>query len=67
MNAGIAEILGIFLIVVGCGVVVGAASLISVALAVLTAGVLIVLGGVLVVYVAAVTDRTRKAAAGRPS
>lgn len=60
MNAGIAEILGIFLIVVGCGVVVGAAALVSIVLAVATAGVLLVLGGVLVVYVAAVMARNAK-------
>lgn len=57
MNAGIAEILGMFLVVIGCGTVVAAASMISVALAVLTAGALLVLGGVLVVYVAAVMGR----------
>ena len=57
MNAGIAEILGLFLVIIGCGTVVAAASMISVALAVLTAGSLLVLGGVLVVYVAAVMGR----------
>lgn len=57
MNAGIAEILGMFLVVVGCGTIVAAASLISLALAVLTAGLFLVLGGVLVVYVAAVMSR----------
>lgn len=57
MNAGIAEILGLFLVVIGCGTIVAAASLISTALAVLAAGCFLVLGGVLVVYVAAVMAR----------
>lgn len=52
MQHGIAEIVGLFLIVIGCGVIVGAASLVSVALAVLAAGVFLILGGVIAVYVA---------------
>lgn len=63
MNAGIAEILGIFLIVAGCCGLVGAAALVSTALGVGVAGGLLVLGGVLVVYVASLVDRNRKAAA----
>lgn len=53
MDAGFAEIVGLFLVVVGCCAIVGAASLISLALAVLTAGVFLVLAGTLTVYVAA--------------
>jgi membrane protein implicated in regulation of membrane protease activity len=52
MQTGIAEIVGIFLLVVGCGAVVGAAALVSTALAVLAAGVFLILGGVLAVYIA---------------
>lgn len=66
MNAGIAEILGLFLVVVGCGVIVGAASLVSTALAVLAAGLFLVLGGILVAYVAVVMERNAKAAPQRP-
>lgn len=64
MNAGIAEIVGLFLVIVGCGTVVAAASLVSVALAVLAAGCFLLLGGVLVVYVAATLDR--KPPGGKP-
>lgn len=64
MNAGIAEILGIFLIVTGCAALVGAASLVSTALGVGVAGGLLVLGGVIVVYVAALADRKAKSAVG---
>ena len=63
MNHGIAEILGLFLVVVGCGTIVAAASLVSVALAVLAAGLFLVLGGVLAVYVAAVLERRNASAA----
>jgi hypothetical protein len=52
MTANIAEISGLFLILVGFGLVVGAAALVSVALAWLAAGLFCVFGGVLVVYVA---------------
>lgn len=65
MNAGIAEILGLFLVIVGCGTIVAAASLVATALAVLAAGLFLVLGGVLAVYVAAVVDRNAKAVAPR--
>lgn len=60
MHAGIAEILGLFLVTVGCGTIVAAASLVSTALAVLTAGLFIVLAGVLVIYVALQLDRAAK-------
>lgn len=63
MNTGIAEILGLFLIVIGCGTIVAAASLVSTALAVLAAGCFLLLGGVLVAYVATVLERNAKAAA----
>lgn len=67
MNAGIAEILGLFLVVIGCGTIVAAASLVSTALAVLAAGLFLMLGGVLVVYVAAVVGRQSKPAVGAQS
>lgn len=57
MNPGIAEIVGLFLLVVGCGTVVAAASLVSTPLAVLAAGLFLILGGVLATYVAALVDR----------
>lgn len=52
MKTGLLEIVGLFLIVVGCGSVVGAAALVSVALAVLATGVFVVLAGIVAVYVA---------------
>lgn len=52
MHAGIVEIVGLFLVVVGCCAVVGAAALVSTALAVLASGAFLVLAGVLAVYVA---------------
>jgi hypothetical protein len=52
MSETIAEIAGIFLILIGFGAIVAAAALISVALAVLAAGVLTTFAGVVVVYVA---------------
>lgn len=69
MKFGILEIIGLFLVVVGCGTVVGAASLVSLALAVLAAGVFLVLGGIMVVYVAATLDEQaapKPAAGDRP-
>ena len=63
MGTGIAEILGMFLVVIGAGCIVAAASLISIALAVCAAGCFFGLAGVLVVYVASVTDRAKKTAA----
>jgi membrane protein implicated in regulation of membrane protease activity len=61
VNAGIAEIVGLFLVIVGCGTIVAAASLVSTALAVLAAGLFLVLGGALAVYAAAVLERQAKA------
>lgn len=56
VSAGIAEILGLFLVIIGVGCCVAAASLVSTALAVLVCGVFLLLAGVLVVYVAARLD-----------
>jgi hypothetical protein len=53
MRAGILEIVGIFVIVVGCGGAVAAAAMVSVALAVLAAALLLILAGVLAVYISA--------------
>lgn len=58
MRNGILEILGLFLAVVGCITLVGAAALVSVALAVLTAGAFILLAGILLVYAATALERT---------
>lgn len=60
MTAGIVEIVSIFLVVVGCGTIVGAASLISVALAVLAAGVFLLAFGVVGLYVAVTLERAAK-------
>jgi membrane protein implicated in regulation of membrane protease activity len=62
MQTGIAEIVGVFLVIVGCAGFVAAASLISVALAVAVAAAFFLLGGILLVYIAAQVDRARKAA-----
>ncbi len=51
MTADLVEIVGLFLVVVGCGVVVGAAALVSVPLAILAAGAFVTLGGIIAVYV----------------
>ncbi|HEY1178599.1 MAG TPA: hypothetical protein VGF17_20790 [Phytomonospora sp.] len=64
MKLGILEIVGLFLVVVGCGAIVAAASMWSIALAVLVAGLFLVLGGVLVAYAAAVSAQA--AGQGRP-
>jgi hypothetical protein len=60
VNAGIAEIVGLFLVVTGCCTIVGAAALVSVALAVLAAGAFLILAGVVVTYVAVTLDRAKK-------
>ncbi len=52
MQAGIVEIVGLFLVIVGAAGVVGAASLVSTALAVVVCAALFILAGVLLVYVA---------------
>ena len=67
MSFGIAEIVGLFLVLAGCCTLVGAAALVAAALAVAVAGGLLLLAGVLVVYVAAVLERTKKAESARPS
>jgi len=64
MNAGLVEIVGLFLVVVGCGFVIGAAALVSVPLAVLAAGIFVILGGIIAVYVA--NQLAAKAAAAAP-
>lgn len=66
MTADITEIIGGFLVLVGCGTIVAAAALVSTALAVLAAGLFIVLAGVLAVYVANTMDRAAKAAPVAP-
>lgn len=60
MRAGLIEIIGLFLIVVGCAGLVGAASLVSVALAVAVAAAFILLGGIIAVYVAAQLAQAEK-------
>jgi hypothetical protein len=67
MQTGIAEILGLFLVVVGCCGFVGAAALVSVALAVAVAAAFLLLAGILLVYVAVTLERGRVAAAKTPS
>lgn len=52
MTHDLAELGGIFLLVIGAGLCVGAAALVSTALAVLVAGIACLFGGVVVVYVA---------------
>ena len=66
MRFGILELVGLFLVVVGSGVVVGAAALVSTALAVLTAGVFTILGGILAVYVAVTLERAEAVRPARP-
>lgn len=57
MTAGLVEIVGLFLVVIGCGTIVAAASLVSVALAVLAAGVFLIAFGVVAVYVASTLEK----------
>jgi len=57
MRAGILEIIGLFLVIVGCGTIVGAAALVSTALATLAAGIFVVLGGTVALYVAVTLER----------
>lgn len=61
MRAGLIEIVGLFLVVVGCAGLVGAASLVSTPLAVATAAAFILLGGIIAVYVAAQLAQADKA------
>lgn len=65
MHFGLIEIAGVFLVVVGCGTIVGAAALVSTALAVLAAGVFLVLFGIVAVYVAATLEQAQKPAKAR--
>lgn len=65
MTAGIAEIVGAFLVLVGlCAIVTGAA-MVSTVLAVLVAGAFVVLAGVLAIYVAAQLEKAKAAAKPR--
>jgi hypothetical protein len=52
MTAQIIEFAGIFMVLIGFGAIVGAASLVSPALAILAAGALFVFAGAMTVYVA---------------
>lgn len=63
MQTGIAEILGLFLVIAGCSGFVGAAALVSVALAVAVAAAFLLLSGVLVLYIAYSIERRAKAPA----
>lgn len=54
---GLTEILGLFLVVVGCCAIVGAAAFVSAALAVLAAGLFLTFGGIVVVYVASALEK----------
>lgn len=54
----IAEIVGAFIILAGCGAFVAAAGLVSTALAVCVAGFFLVLIGVIIVYVATLLSRS---------
>ena len=66
MTLQIAELTGVFVIIIGCGVIVGAAAMVSVALAVLVSGVLLVFAGILAVYVANQLAARAKAEAKTP-
>lgn len=56
----IVELAGIFLLVIGCGCVVAAASMVSVALAALAAGVFVIFAGALMVYAANAAEAKSK-------
>lgn len=64
MRNGIIEIVGLFLVVVGCGAITAAAAMVSVALGVLAAGAFTVLAGALAVYVANVSETAALRARG---
>jgi hypothetical protein len=57
MKYTLLEVLGVFLIVLGCGGLVAAAAFVPHALAVLVASVELVLAGAVVVYLAAALER----------
>lgn len=59
MKFGLVEILGVFVLIVGCGTIVGAAALISTPLAVLAAGIFLVAFGAVAVYVAAALESAK--------
>lgn len=66
MAFGIAEIVGLFLILAGVSLIVGACALVSTALAVAVAGGCVLLGGVLLVYVASALEARSKPRGPRP-
>lgn len=59
MTTGVAEIVGLFLVVAGGVALTAAAVLVSVALGVAVAGALAILGGIIAVYVANELERQR--------
>lgn len=66
MRAGIIEIVGLFLVIVGMCGVVGAASMVSIPLAVVAASAFILLGGIIAVFVAVQLEKA-DAAAKKPA
>jgi membrane protein implicated in regulation of membrane protease activity len=67
---GIIELVGLFAIVVGMAMIVGAAALVSLPLAWLVAGAFTLIGGTLAVYTAAALERAERTGsrpAGVPS
>jgi cytochrome c biogenesis factor len=67
VTAGLTEILGAFLVLVGLGTTVAAAALVSTALAVLAAGLVILLLGVLTLYAAVTIERAAAKATPKTS
>ncbi|KQY59371.1 hypothetical protein ASD11_07320 [Aeromicrobium sp. Root495] len=56
-TAGVVEIVGVFLMLIGLGAVVAAAAMVSIALAVLASGTFLVLAGVVAIYLAVHLER----------
>lgn len=67
MRFGILELVGLFLVVIGCGTVTAAASMVAVALGVLSAGVFLLFGGAVVVFVAVSLERAVAVSPPKPS
>lgn len=63
MKNGVMEIVGFFLLIVGCIALVVAAAMVSAKLAVLVVALLLILGGVIAVYVASELEKAEQAAA----
>jgi membrane protein implicated in regulation of membrane protease activity len=61
MKFGLMELAGAFLLVIGIGSAVAAASMVSTALAVLGVGVVLIFAAVMLIYVAATMERASKA------